>query len=135
MAAQDTGAAIEPTTLSEVTPADNVTAETVTDDQIVAFVRALVAIREVSTSYMPRIDAETDGSKRAALIDEANAAIYGAVDSIENLSPQEYVAIDRAAQSDEKLFERIAEVIQASRRVAPKARVQDETRCVMGKCE
>ena len=135
LAAQDNGTVAEPTTLSEVTPDKNVTADSVTDEQVVAFVQALVAIREVSTTYMPRIDAETDGSKRAALIDEANTAIYGAVDRVENLSPQEYVAIDRVAQSDEALAARIAAVIQASRRVAPKTRVQDDTRCVMGKCE
>jgi len=131
LAAQDSNA----TTLSEVTPDPALTAETVTDEQVVAFVQALAAIRQVSGAYTGRIDAETDGSKRAARIDEANAAILGAIEGIENLSPQEYVAIDRAAQSDKALFERIATVIQSAPATPPKSDTQDQTRCVMGKCE
>lgn len=131
LAAQDTGA----TTLSEITPDPDLTADNVTEEQVVAFVQALAAIRQVSGAYMGRIDAETDGSKRAALIDEANAAILGAINSVDNLTPPEYLAIDRAAQSDKALFERISTVIQNPPQTAPKTRLQDQTRCVLGKCE
>lgn len=134
-AAQETA----PQSLSQVTPAEGLTPETITDRQIVAFVKALAEVREVGQSYVVKIDAETDGSKRADLIDEANAAILTAIDTAPGITPAEYVAIDQAAQSDEALTAKINSVIAGAAEEAAKRDAVDPnvgpSVCRLGDCD
>ncbi|MEO1139031.1 MAG: DUF4168 domain-containing protein [Pseudomonadota bacterium] len=115
----------QPVSLSQVTPDPALTPDTITDDKIVSFVEALAAIQIVGRHYTPRIDAETDGSKRAELIDLANRDIVRAVDTIVNITPAEYVAIDKAAQQDQGLNQRILAQIEVAQAEA-KARKEAE---------
>ncbi|WP_167853548.1 DUF4168 domain-containing protein [Roseovarius aestuariivivens] len=107
LVAQEATETPAPKTLSEIQPTPGLTADQVTDTQVSAFVDALIAIERVRVTYMPKIEATTDGEARSALIDQANAAVVEAVDSVENMSISDYIAIDKAAQADGDLNDRI----------------------------
>ena len=92
-----------------------ITAETLNDAKLDAFVEALIAIEAVRADYLPRIQEETDEAGQKALIEEANTAAVDAVADVENMSPEDYVAIGQAARQDEDLNARIMARIEAVR--------------------
>lgn len=89
-----------------VTPSD-ITAEQVTDEQVIAFVEALSAIEEVRAEYSPKIQAEESEEDRQAMIDQADAAAIEAVEKVKNITPADYLGIGKAAQEDDALNQRI----------------------------
>lgn len=109
------GDTAEAESLSKIEPTPDLTADKVTETQVSAFVDALVAIERVRLTYMPKIEATTDGEARSALIDQANAAVVTAIDNVENMSVPDYMAIDKAAQQDEALNGRIMAQIEEIR--------------------
>lgn len=113
-----------PASLSEVTPAEGMTNDTIDDAKIRSFIEALAAIQLVGNHYTTRIENETDGSKRAELIDLANSDIVRAVETIKNITPAEYVAIDKAAQADPALNERVLAALEVAKKES--AENQDE---------
>jgi hypothetical protein len=92
-----------------------VTADTVNDAKIDAFVEALIAIETVRADYLPKIQEQADEAAQKALIEEANTAAIEAVSDVENMSPEDYVAIGQAARQDEDLNARIMARLEAVR--------------------
>ncbi|QFT82684.1 hypothetical protein FIU89_18800 [Roseovarius sp. THAF27] len=109
-------AAKEPPTksLEKIEPAEGISNETLTDEKLNAFVQALAAINAVGQHFVPRIEAETDGEKRAELMAYANDSIVNAIEVIADITPAEFKAIDIAAQQDEELNQRILDEIKVA---------------------
>ncbi|WP_420557138.1 DUF4168 domain-containing protein [Roseovarius sp.] len=109
-------AAKEPPTksLEKIEPAEGISNETLTDEKLSAFVQALAAINAVGQHFVPKIEAETDGEKRAELMAYANDSIVNAIEVIADITPAEFKAIDIAAQQDEELNQRILDEIKVA---------------------
>jgi hypothetical protein len=95
--------------------AADITAETLNDAKLDAFVEALIAIEAVRADYLPKIQEQADEAGQKALIEEANTAAIEAVADVENMSPEDYVAIGQAARQDEDLNARIMARLEAVR--------------------
>jgi hypothetical protein len=78
-----------------------------TDDQLERFLEAAIEVQVLTQDYTPRVEAAESEAGQKALLDEANAQIRGAVEDVEGLTIEEYVAIGQAAQSDPALAQRI----------------------------
>ncbi|RXV62660.1 hypothetical protein C6W92_10925 [Roseovarius sp. A46] len=92
---------------AQQTPPPQIAAEDVTEAQVVAFVDAILAVEEVRKDYGPRIDAVEDEAQQQALAEEANTAAAAAVDGVENMDLDSYVAIANAAGESDTLNQRI----------------------------
>jgi len=92
---------------AQQTPPPHNAAEDVSDAQVVAFVDAILAVEEVRKDYGPRIDAADDEARQQALAEEANTAAAAAVEGVENIDVDSYVAIANAAGQSETLNKRI----------------------------
>lgn len=88
-------------------PLPQIAAEDVTDAQVVAFVDAILAVEEVRKDYSPQIEGAEDEAQQQALVEEANTAAKEAVEGVENMDIDSYVAIANAAGKDETLNQRI----------------------------
>ncbi|QFT91565.1 hypothetical protein FIU86_01845 [Roseovarius sp. THAF9] len=115
-ATQDTqaeGAATETTkqeptkSLAKIEPAEGISNETLSDEKVASFVQALAAVNTVAQHFVPRIEAEEDGEKRAELMAYANDSIVNSIEVIADITPAEFKAIDIAAQEDQELNDRI----------------------------
>jgi enoyl-CoA hydratase/carnithine racemase len=84
-----------------------IAADEVTDGQVDAFVKAALAVEEVRGIYLPQIQEAENEAARESLMDEANTEAMTAIEDVQGVSPRQYLAIARAAQSDETLNERI----------------------------
>ncbi|MCM2563484.1 DUF4168 domain-containing protein [Lutimaribacter sp. EGI FJ00015] len=89
-------------------------AEDVTQDQVDSFVEAALAVDNVRESYLPQIEAAEDEETRQNLLDEANSAALEAVESVDGLTSDDYLAIAAAAQQDQDLNARIVASLQAA---------------------
>lgn len=98
--------------LSEVVPTEGIGNDTLSDQKLDAFIRAVANIRSVSLHYRELIEAEADEERRAFLIETANKDIVKAVAAVPDMTASEYVAIDRAAQDDEVLNDRILDRVE-----------------------
>ena len=91
-----------------------IAAEEVTEAQIEAFVDAILAVEDVRSDYTAQIEAAEDEAAQKALVDEANQAAVAAVDEVENMDIDSYVAIANAAGESEmlnkKIVSRISEI-------------------------
>ena len=92
---------------AQQTPPPQIAAEDVTDTQVVAFVDAILAVEQVRNEYGPQIEEAEDEAAQQALVQEANEAAVSAVESVENIDIDSYVAIANAAGDDEALNQRI----------------------------
>lgn len=115
-ATQDTqteGAATETTkqeptkSLAKIEPAEGISNDTLSDEKVASFVQALAAVNTVAQHFVPRIEAESDGEKRAELMAYANDSIVNSIEVIADITPAEFKAIDIAAQEDQELNDRI----------------------------
>merc|ERR1711974_435637 len=86
-ATQDTqteGAATETTkqeptkSLAKIEPAEGIS-NTLSDEKVASFVQALAAVNTVAQHFVPRIEAESDGEKRAELMAYANDSIVNSI--------------------------------------------------------
>ena len=84
-----------------------IAAEEVTDAQIEAFVDAILAVENVRSEYTAQIEAAGDEAAQQALVDEANQAAVAAVDEVDNMDIDSYIAIANAAGESEMLNEKI----------------------------
>ena len=82
-------------------------AEDVTDEQVNAFVDAILAVEEVREEYGPSIQAAEDEAAQQKLVQEANEAAFSAVADVENMDVDTYVAIANAAGESEELNQRV----------------------------
>jgi hypothetical protein len=107
----------EAETPSKDTPQEampEVSTEDVTDKQIEEFTAAYMAVSKVRAEYMPKIAEEQNAEARQALIEEANTAVVDAVKEVTEMDAKTYVAIGKAAESDQALNERITARIKAA---------------------
>jgi hypothetical protein len=100
-----------PLAAQENAPAQ-MSAEDVTEAQVDAFVQAVLAIEEVRGEYVPKIKAESSEEAQQELAQEANDAAIQAVKDVDNITPDEYVAIGKVARADEALNKRIMARLQ-----------------------
>jgi len=84
-----------------------IAAEEVTDAQIEAFVDAILAVEDVRSDYTAQIEAAGDEAAQQTLVDEANQAAVAAVDEVENMDIDSYIAIANAAGQSETLKQKI----------------------------
>ena len=122
-ATQDTqteGAATETTkqeptkSLAKIEPAEGISNDTLSDEKVASFVQALAAVNTVAQHFVPRIEAESDGEKRAELMAYANDSIVNSIEVIADITPAEFKAIDIAAQQDQELNQRILDEIKVA---------------------
>jgi len=92
-----------------------IAAEEVTDAQIEAFVDAILAVENVRSEYTAQIEAAGDEAAQQALVDEANQAAVAAVDEVDNMDINSYIAIANAAGQSETLKEKIVSRIDETR--------------------
>lgn len=85
----------------------NIVADQVTDDQVEAFVIAMVAIERIRAQFTPKIQAEKNAEDRRAIINEADVAAMKAVENTGDLSAEDYLGIGHAAQQNKALKDRI----------------------------
>ena len=112
LAAQETEAPQQGETQQSEAPAQQseapqITAESLSEEQLDAFVEALVAIEAVRADYLPRIQQQESEAEQKAVIEEANVAAIEAVEGVDNITPEQYMAIGKVAQQDEELNARI----------------------------
>jgi hypothetical protein len=84
-----------------------IAAEDVTDAQVDAFVDAILAVEQVRDEYGTSIEAAEDEASQQELVQEANEAAFEAVDAVENMDVDTYVAIANAAGENEDLNQRV----------------------------
>lgn len=83
-----------------------------TDEKLESFLDAALEVQNLSESVTPRVQAAESEAEQKTLIEEANAEIRGAVEDVDGMTVEEYVAIGEAAQSDPKLAQRITIIAQ-----------------------
>lgn len=84
-----------------------ISAEDVTDTQVEAFVDAILAVEQVRDEYGSSIEAAEDEAAQQEMVQEANEAAFEAVDAVENMDVDTYVAIANAAGESENLNQRV----------------------------
>jgi flagellar biosynthesis component FlhA len=104
--AQDEQSAQDEQTAQDGQPME-MAAEDVTDEQVNAFVDAILAVEEVRAEYGSSIEAAEDEAEQQELVQEANEAAFAAVDEVENMDVDTYVAIANAAGENEELNQRV----------------------------
>lgn len=87
-------------------------AEQIDDAKLASFVDAAEAIRSVIDRYQPELEAESEPEARAELERSINAEIVDAVEAVDGITIEEYVQIARAARQDERLNNRILELME-----------------------
>lgn len=92
---------------AQQTEPPQIAAEDVTETQIDAFVDAILAVEAVRADYTPQIESAEDEAAQQALVQEANQAAVAAVDDVENMDIDSYIAIANAAGENEALNEKI----------------------------
>ncbi|MFO7758779.1 MAG: DUF4168 domain-containing protein [Roseovarius sp.] len=88
---------------------DQIAAEDVTDEQVEAFVDAILAVEQVRDEYGSSIESAEDEAAQQELVEEANEAAFEAVDAVDNMDVDTYVAIANAAGESESLNQRVIE--------------------------
>lgn len=84
-----------------------IAAEDVTSGQIASFVNAMIALERIRAEYQPQIQATEDTEERQKLAAEADEAAKAAVTETKGISPEEYIAIGRAANENKELADKI----------------------------
>ena len=92
---------------AQQTQVPEIAADSVTDAQVDAFVKAAIAVEEVRGIYEPQIESAEDDAARKDLMDKANTEAMQAVVDVQGVTPAEYLAIGRAAREDDALNSRI----------------------------
>ncbi|WP_188078311.1 DUF4168 domain-containing protein [Aquicoccus porphyridii] len=99
--------------VAQQTEVPSIAAEDVTETQVNAFVDAALAVQEVQNEYIPQIQATEDEGARNEIIEQANTAAAAAVESVDELTIDDYLAIAEAARQDEDLNGRIMARLQS----------------------
>ena len=79
------------------------------------FVTAAMGVSDVRADYGARLQSATSEEDAEALVDDANKAMLTAVDAVEGMDVDTYVAIGEAAQQDAQLAARISEIVEQRR--------------------
>ena len=89
-------------------------AEAYSESQLEAYVAAVVKIYEIDRAWQPRIDGAETSGEAVALTREATEKMIAEVQA-QGLSVDEYNAITKAAEADDRLYERIRVLLAARR--------------------
>jgi GTP1/Obg family GTP-binding protein len=73
-----------------------------------SFVTAALKVNELIEQWTPRIQDAQDETEAAALRDQANGELVGAIESADGITVEEYRQISQAAQADPQLMARIS---------------------------
>ena len=84
-----------------------------TDAQLDAFVTAALDLRAIREDYARQIAEAADEAAAEALVVEAEAEMLAAVEATDDITPEEYMAIGNAAQTDPELAERLTARFEA----------------------
>jgi len=115
LAAQETEAPQESEAPAQ-SAAPQVSADSLSEEQIDAFVEALIAIEAVRADYLPRIQQQESEAEQKAVIEEANVAAIEAVKGVDNMTPETYMAIGKVAQQNEELNARIVAKLEEAQK-------------------
>lgn len=88
-----------------------------TDEQLDAFVTAAMDMREIREDYAQQIAEAADESAAEALVIEAQEKMLAVVEETDSITPEEYVAIGSAAQTDAELAARLSARFEAEMQV------------------
>jgi hypothetical protein len=77
-----------------------------------AFVTALLEVNDLRAAYSQRLEQASDESAQQAIVEEGNTAIVAAIDQVEGMDVELYVAILEQAGADATLNERISRRLQ-----------------------
>jgi len=91
----------------EVGSVPDISAEDVSQGEVVSFVNAMIAVEGVRREYLPQVQAAETQQDRETLIEQADSAALAAVEGVAGITPAEYLAIGRAARESEDLTTRI----------------------------
>lgn len=91
------------------------TAETVTDEHVEAFVRAAIALEALRKEYTDKIGNATTEEAQNELRAEVDRFAVQLVDKAKGITADEYLIISKAAQTDEELAGRIAAQVDVMR--------------------
>ena len=87
-------------------------AESITQDQLVAFVAAMQAVTEVENRHQAAFEAAESDDDRAQIVAQANAEMVDAIEATDGISVEEYITVLQQAQVDAELNARIAAMIE-----------------------
>ncbi len=83
-----------------------------TDEKLESFLDAAIEVQTLTESYTPRVQAAETEAEQKELVEAANTEIRGAVEEVEGITIEEYIAIGEAAQTDQALAQRITAMAQ-----------------------
>lgn len=86
----------------------------VSQNDLEAYVSAVAKIQEIDLALQPRIDDAANADEAAALTREATDRMVAEVEA-QGLTVEQYNAITRAAERDDRLYERILTLLAARR--------------------
>lgn len=92
-------------------------AESVSDEKITAFVKAAVALEVLRDTYSEHIMAAETEEERQTLIEDADNVGRQLVDKVRGITAEEYQAIANLALQDEALGDRIGEEVARQRQL------------------
>ena len=87
--------------------------ETHSSADLDAFVIALVEVNALHQAYTERLQTATDEAAQAEIVEEGNAAIVSAIDSVDGMDVDLYSQIIDAAGTDAELNDRITRRLEA----------------------
>lgn len=85
------------------------------DATLERFVTAAIAVSSVREDYSAQLQGATSEEDAQALVEDANAAMLAAVDGVDGMDVETYVAIGEAAQQDTQLAARISDIVEDRR--------------------
>lgn len=85
------------------------------DATLESFVTAAMEVSAVRADYTQQLQAAASEEDAQALVEDANAAMLAAVDEVDGMDVDTYVAIGEAAQQDEQLAARITALVEERR--------------------
>ena len=88
-------------------------ADEYSDAMLEAFASAAIEVSRRIEAWRPLIESTADEDERAALIEDAQADLAGAIEETEGIDEDEYYAIYEAAREDQALRNRINEIFSA----------------------
>lgn len=94
---------------AETTAAPQLTADQVTDAQVDAFAHAILAVSKIQKEYKPKMEGADTKQAKNALAKESRGKIISAIESIDGLSVDDYVALGRLARGDKGLGRRVVD--------------------------
>ncbi|SFA86835.1 protein of unknown function [Poseidonocella pacifica] len=81
-------------------------------EEIDAFAEAVIDVSEIRDQYAPQMQKAQNEQDQKAIVEEANAEMKAAIEAVDGISLDKYMAINRAATTDQDLNRKIVRRIQ-----------------------